>query len=101
MKRNIITNFLIQKDAISIQVYEKLPTATVELFNARSTWVDYHLFIKDTLRSVEKSVGGKISRVSIILDPFDEVEQQINLTSQSIKIPNGLVQRKTLITCWH
>ncbi len=96
IKRNIITNLVLTKDLIKLVIIEKLATSNVEIFTAETNVENHAIFIKESLAKVKDVVGAKINNVTIIVEPFKDVEEKIQIVREIIRIPSQIVQRQDI-----
>ncbi|NQZ65679.1 MAG: hypothetical protein HRT99_00490 [Mycoplasmatales bacterium] len=78
---------------MSIAVIEKLATNVVEIFSNKSSISKSDSFIKASLNHVEKLIGGKVKKVTFVIEPSMKVDQKIFLSREMIKIAGTTVSQ--------
>lgn len=96
VKRSIVTSIVITKEVIKLVIIEKLATSNVEVFYSETNIENHKTFIKENLLKVKDMVGAKINNVSIIIEPFSDIEEKIQIVRETIKVPGQIVQRQDI-----
>lgn len=86
MQRNIITTISFSTGKVAISVLEKLPTNTVEIFNAESAVSKVNTFLETSLSHVEKIIGGKVNKATFVIEPSLHTGNEVSLDRTSISI---------------
>ena len=101
MKRNIIVSVKFEDKTMIVNAVEKLDKQIVEIYSTQSAQLkdsDKLIFVKESLKHIEKLIAGKIKEVTVIIDDIKSFNSKITISKSRVNLPSGKVSREKIST---
>lgn len=96
VKRNIVSAIKFGSGKVTFTAIEQLSTTKVEIYNNVSPISRVSTFLEKSIKEVEARIGGKLTDVSIVIEPSKQTNAKITPYKKEMVIPGTSVSKKDI-----